>query len=142
MLLSISINIMFILSVTPLFWGVYGVVFFRTTPHFLQNSSNSFLQNSQPLSILNTFIFFSIWFSTKALNSLNLWKTSDFFLRKYIHVFLEKSSINYTYHTKLPSDGTDTSPNTSLHTSSNIPFTLLAQEGKLTWFCFPYTQCS
>ena len=80
---------------------MYGVVFYRAIPHFLQNSSNSFLQNSPPLSILNTFIFFFVWFSTRALNYLNMSNTLDFFLKKYIHVLLENSSINETYYTYL-----------------------------------------
>ena len=118
------------------------MVFYYAIPHFLQNSSNSLLQNSPPLSILNTFILFSVWLSTRDLNSLNLSKTSYFFLRKYINVFLENSSINDTYYIGLPIDGTFTCPNMSLYTSSNICFTLLPPEGKLTRFYFTYTQFS
>jgi hypothetical protein len=96
MLLALSINVLFILSTTPFCCGVYGVVFWHAMPHYLQNYSKSFPHNSPPLSVLNTLIFLSIWFSTRDLNSLNFLKTYDFFLRKYIHVFLEKSSMKET----------------------------------------------
>ena len=139
---AFSIKILFIISATSFCWGVYGLVFSRAIPKFLQNSSNSFLQSSPPLSVLYTYIFFFVWFSTRALNSLNMLKTSDFFLKKYIHVFLENSSMNETLYTDLPSDGSNTGANTSLCTSSNILFALLGLEGKLTRFFFPYTQCS
>jgi len=35
----------------------------------------------------------SVSFSTIALNLLNTWNTSNFFFKKYTHVFLEKSSM-------------------------------------------------
>jgi len=38
MLLSLSINILFILPATPFFLGVYGAALYHAIPHFLENS--------------------------------------------------------------------------------------------------------
>jgi hypothetical protein len=87
---------MFILSATPFYCGVYGVVFWNSMEHCLQNFSKSFPHNSPPLLVLNVLIFLFVQVSTRDLKSLKLSKTYDFFLRKYIHVFLKKSSIEDT----------------------------------------------
>ena len=48
------------------------------------------------------FIFLPEVFSTDALNSMNLSKTSDFLFRKKTQVYLEKSSMKVsTYHETL-----------------------------------------
>src|SRR5882762_8275422 len=65
-------------------------------PKSLHNFLNSFDVNSPPLSDRKVLIFFSEWFSIKDFNSLNLLNTSSLFFIKYIHVFLEKSSIKET----------------------------------------------
>ena len=53
----------------------------------------SLLTYSPPLSDLNILILILEAFSIKAFNSENFSHTSDFFLRKKTHVYLEKSSI-------------------------------------------------
>ena len=54
---------------------------------------NSLLKYSPPLSYLKILILIPEAFSIKAFNSKKNSHTSDFFLRKKIHVYLEKSSI-------------------------------------------------
>jgi hypothetical protein len=96
MILAFSINVLFILSTTPFCFGVYGLVFMCVIPHYLQNHSKFFPHNSPPFPFLITLIFLFVWFSTRDLSSLKFSKNSDFFLRKYSHVFLEKSSMKET----------------------------------------------
>ena len=55
--------------------------------------SKSLLTYSPPLSYLNIFILSLEEFSIKAFSSVNFSHTSDFFLGKKTHVYLEKSSI-------------------------------------------------
>ena len=55
--------------------------------------NNSLLTYSPPLSDLNILILSPKAFSIKAFSSVNFSHTSDFFLRKKTHVYLEKSSI-------------------------------------------------
>ena len=81
-ILSLSINVLFILFATPFCWGVYGVVIQSIIPCYLKNYSNFLWKNSPPLLDINNFIFLSIQFSTRYLNSLNLLKTSNFFIKK------------------------------------------------------------
>ena len=55
--------------------------------------NNSLLTYSPPLSDLKILIFRPYAFSIKAFSSVIFSHTSDFFLRKKTHVYLEKSSI-------------------------------------------------
>ena len=92
--LATSMIVLFFLFATPFCCGLYGVVNSLLILKYLHNSWNSFDVNSLPLSDQKVFI--SMWFSIKALNSLNLMNTSSLFFMKYIHVFLEKSSMKET----------------------------------------------
>ena len=96
MALAASMIILFFLSATPFYCGLYGVVNCLLIPESLHNSLNSFDVNSPPLFDQKVLILFSVWFSIKDLNSLNLLNTSSLFFKKYIHVFLGKSSIKET----------------------------------------------
>lgn len=116
MLLAFSTNILFILSRTLFHSSVYRVLFFHAVSNFLQKVLNFFLRNSTPLFVFDTLIFFSIWFSKRALNSLNMSMPSNFYLRKYNNLFLENKSINNMGHTHLLKNGTDIGPNVSLCT--------------------------
>ena len=91
--LAASMIILFFLFATPFSCGLYGVDNSLLIPESLHNSLNSFDVNSPPLSDQKVLIFFYVWFKIKALKSLNLLKTSSLFFIKYIHVFLEKSSM-------------------------------------------------
>ena len=93
MALAASMIILFFLSATPLCCGLYGMVNSLLIPKSLHKSLNSFDVNYFPLSNRKVLIFFSMWFSIKDLNSLNLLNTSSLFFKNYIHVFLEKSSM-------------------------------------------------
>ena len=56
---------------------------------------NSLLTYSPPLSDLKILIFWPDAFSIKAFNLVNFSQTSDFFLIKKTHVYLEISSIKF-----------------------------------------------
>ena len=60
---------------------------------FRNISRKSSLIYSPTLSHLKILIFFPDAFSISAFNSMNFSKTSDFFLMKKAHVYLEKSSV-------------------------------------------------
>ena len=77
---SASMIVLFFLSATPLCCGLYGVVNSLLIPESLHNSLNSFDVNSPPLSDQKFLILFSMCFSIKALNSLNLLKNFIFVL--------------------------------------------------------------
>ena len=96
MALAASMIVLFFISAIPFYCGLYGVDNSLLIPESLHNYLNSFDMNSLPLSDQKVLIFFSVWFSIKALNSLNLLNTSSLFFIKYIHAFLEKSSIKET----------------------------------------------
>ena len=78
------------------YFGLYGVVNSLLIPESFHKSLNSFDENFLPLSDQKILIFFFVWFSIKALNFLNFLYTSSLFFIKYIHVFLEKSSMKET----------------------------------------------
>ena len=78
MALAASMIILFFLSVTPFCCGLYGVVNSLLIHESLHNSLNSFDVHSPPLSDRKVLIFFSVWFYTRTLNSLNFLNTSSF----------------------------------------------------------------
>jgi hypothetical protein len=75
---------LFFLSGTPFCCGLYGTVNYLLIPFSVQNSANSVEVYSPPLSDRKTLIYFLVWFSTRALNSWNLLKTSLLVFRKKI----------------------------------------------------------
>ena len=99
----VSMIVLFFLSATPFYCGLYGVVNCLLIPESLHNSLNSFDVNSPPLFDRKVLILFSVWFSIKDLNSLNLLNASYLFFINYIHSFLEKSSKKHSMHTHLVS---------------------------------------
>jgi hypothetical protein len=66
------------------------------------------------LSVQRTLIFFPDCVSTRALKSLRFWKTSNFFMRKKIHVKHEKSSTKMRMYLDLWIDGCRKRPMRSL----------------------------
>jgi hypothetical protein len=69
MLLDFSINVLFILSTTPFYWGVYGVVFYLAILHLLHNSSISFLRILHHY-LSSTHLFYSLFVSPQE----QIWK--------------------------------------------------------------------
>ena len=88
------IMLWFFRSGTPFYCGLWGVVNTHQIPSFAQFFLNSFHMYSPPLSLLISFTFLPIYFSTIALNSNNLEKVSSFFCMKKTQHFHEMSSIN------------------------------------------------
>ena len=76
-----SMMVLFFRSTTPFFWGLYGVLNSLLISDSPQSSLNSSDVNYPPLFERRILIFLSVWFSTKALYSLNLLKTSVFLSR-------------------------------------------------------------
>ena len=143
MLLAISMMVLFFLSATPFCCGVYRVVNCLCIPYSLQNFRNSFEIYSPPLSVLNTFMCSPLWFSTSALKFWNFSKTSLLFLRKYIQVFLVKSSMNVKKYRLPANDGACIGPHKSEWIISKGVFALmLFPDGKLSLCCFPKMQPS
>ena len=91
-----SIIVRFFHFATPFCWGLYGVLNSLLIPDSLQSSLNSSKVNSPSLYDHRVLIFLSVWFSTKALYSLNLQKTSLFPFKKYFQLLREKTSIKET----------------------------------------------
>ena len=96
MALVASMIVLFFLSAIPFYCGLYGVEKSLLIPEALHKSLNLFDVNSLPLSDWKVLIFLSVWFSTKGLNSLHLFKNSIFSFKKYIQVLHKKSSIKET----------------------------------------------
>jgi hypothetical protein len=95
MLIALSINIMFILSMNPFFVGYmawyFGVLCHTTCKIDKKNFQiiHHHCQFSKPNDLICLFFH-------KIFKLFEFLKTSDFFLIKYIHVFLEKSSMKET----------------------------------------------
>ena len=103
--LTMFMIVRFLRSATPFCWGVKAVVSYLLIPCALQNSLNAIELYSPPLSVLRHLMNNPVCFSTNTLNALNWWNVSDFSSTKYIHVFLEKSSIKLIKYPIWLSDG-------------------------------------
>ena len=122
---------LFFLSATSFYCGLHGVVDSLLIPESMHKSLNSYDFNSSPLSNQKVLIFFSMWFSIKALNYLNLLNTSSFLFKN-----IENSSMKETYYT-CPLNKLD---DIELHTLewmiSKIPFALLSLLGNVFFLSF------
>ncbi len=74
---TFSTNVQFFLSTIPFYFGVYGVVVCFAMPLSLHDVLKFLKLYSPPPSHLIALIFFSIQFSTKALNTLSLSNTPN-----------------------------------------------------------------
>lgn len=88
-------NPLFFIFASQFYCRLYGIVN-SLIPTPLQRYLNSLEVYSTPLFDLRTLIFFFVWFYKRFLNFWNRLKTSFLAFKKYIHVLLEKSSINVT----------------------------------------------
>jgi hypothetical protein len=86
---AFEIMVLFILSATPFYCGVYGMMWCLTMPAFLQKSLNSFEQNSIPLSVRQIFTFLSVCFSTITFQALKASNASYLCFRKLGNTLLE-----------------------------------------------------
>ena len=127
----------FFRSLTPFYWGLYGVLKSLLIPDSLHSSLNSCEVNSPPLSDRKVLIFLSVRFSTKALYSLNLLNTSFFPFKKYIQVLHEKPSIKETLYKYPLNELEDMGPHTSECIISIIPLALLSLLGNVFFAFFP-----
>ena len=91
--LTMFMIVRFLRSAKPFSWGMKTMVSCLLIPCALQNFLNAIELYSPPLSVLKHLMNNTVCFYTNALNVLNWWNASDFSSTKYIHVFLEKSSI-------------------------------------------------
>ena len=133
----------FLRSATPFCWGVKAVVSCLLIPCALQNFLNVIELYSPPLSVLRHLMNNPICYSTNALNALNWWNTSDSSSTKYIHVFLEKSSIKLIKYLIWLFDGGLIRPQRSEWISCNLSVSLhLLYYGNGTRWCFPLTHAS
>ena len=90
MLLAHSMSVLFLLSATPFWWGVYAWVSCFSILSCSQYSRDYVDWYSPPLSLRNDWILWPVWVSTIFLNTLNFLSILDLAFRKYVHVFLLK----------------------------------------------------
>ena len=127
----------FLLSATPFYCGLWGIVSSHRMPSFTHKFLNSFDTYSPPLSLLSAFTFLLVYFSTNALNSMNFENVWSFFHMKKIQHFLEKSSIKMKKYFYLAVEAINKGPQTLERILSKFACTLLSQSWNLDFVYFP-----
>ena len=109
-------------------------------PNYSQRCYKLFFTYSLPLSFLITLIVFPHAFSTQALYTLKVSKTSYFNLSKYTEQYLVKSSMKVNTYLEFPYEGVGRGPIRYEWIRSNTWISLLAFPFScLRSTCFPTT---
>ena len=127
----------FFLSTTPLCCWLWGVVNSCQITSFAHKFLNTFNTYSPPLTLLRTFTFLPVCFSTSALNSTNLENVSSFFRMKKIQHFHDKSSIKMTKYLCLAVEAIKKGPQTSEWILSRTTCYFLYQSWNVDFLYFP-----
>ena len=139
--ITLSTNVLFILSTKPFNCGIFGGVFWWLILCYLRYSSND-LEYSLLLSVKIHLSFLLVYLSIEAWNYLNTPDTLSLWLNVYAQIFFEWSSIKVTKYSEPPRIFTFIWPY-KLEWTKSSKFSFLEEEGrvlKATLFCFPTKQ--